>query len=164
MWESGQAESTTALSGKTGQTLVLSSSDVTPTKTYVFRVSYSNQWGISDKSAPQTYTVAGGGAGGGSYNFALAPSDTKLIVNTVFLPSLGTMSKASDLAAKMNAAPEASGAKVAKAVCWWDKSTGQPVVALFDDAGLVAGSADFPLTANECYQVYTTKAVTITLP
>lgn len=163
-WQMGVSGSgtLTTVTGQTGATLSLSASQVTAGTTYTFKVMCSGPWGDS-AYAQQDYTVAGAGGGAASFTFNLLPIDpTKLVVNTVFLPTTGSLTKASDLAAKVDTL---AGFHVTQAVCKWDPIAGQPVAALFDSSGaLVSGSNNFALAGGECYQIYTTKAVSITLP
>jgi hypothetical protein len=119
------------------------------------------QPGESVVNAVGKYLTLGGG-GAAAFTFNLLPIETgKLVVNTVFLPA-ASVTSASALAARIDGL---AGSKVTKAVCRWDPVAGKPEAALFDDSGnILTGSKDFSLTAGECYQIYTTKNVTITLP
>jgi hypothetical protein len=143
---------------------------------YYVRAQAGNNFGPSGWGNPVPFKIPEGGAGGAaSFTYNLEPPQgDKLIVNTITVPSLNltrpstaTVAKASDLANVINAA--AAPDKIVAAIYKWESRDGDPKMGnprgiVLDSAGkVVAGGDDFPLTAGEGIQVYTTKKFTITL-
>ncbi len=168
MWVDGQAESMTPVSGQTGQSLSLASDKVVPGTTYDFKVLYKNQWGSSEKSQVKSYTVAGAGGATGTLTphtyYFYAPSATNNVVPTSMClasltltkPVSTTISKASDLATIIN---NANGSKIVAAICKGDPATGALYSVIFNsDGSMVDPLTDFPLSAREPFQIYTTAA------
>ncbi len=144
----------------TGGNLVLN--DAQGPATYYISLALENEWGKTPYSPEVSYAFGGAAGPGGPLAFNLdAIATDKLVINTVYLQSTASAATAVALADLVNTA---AGGNVTRAICAWDNTTGQPVVALFDDAGaLTGGTADFNLSGGKAYQIYTTTAVTITL-
>lgn len=136
--------------------------------TYQIRAQAVNQFGNGPWGTATTFTIpaGAGGTGGAVFNFNLLGVDaSKLVINSIAIPSKttasGAVGKASELKAVINTV---AGEAVVVAVSKWDPATGTSLTAAFDTSGtLIDGTADFDLAPGEGVQVYTTKNVNLTL-
>lgn len=139
---------------KTGQTITLKSTDVDFNKEYGFAVRAVSRYNISPKEGPYStilyYTPIGAGGTGGTvtYKYTLYPPDpNKLVVNSIAIPSLNVVKKASDLVTIINTTPRPTDLVTAL-------SRGNPKAGEYVKYIPGTTASDFDLEVGDCIQVY----------